>query len=210
MVSIRVWTTFWCWTAYIFALVLLTRFHYITYSFTSMTLIKLKLFFRHQLSFNFIWIIQSITWYISISFLTHTWLINFFFTSLTWPSMASYFALVLSTRQESVTRVVANRDGICACFPLLTNQRFNSITSTWAIFHPFWLHRARFTRSLMASLLALMFSTIKKFIADLTTLLFLFSTINSICCFTAKTRLLDLDLTWLAWSLMTLLLAFVH
>ena len=72
---------------------------------------------------------------------------------------------MLTARQELLALVTAQWDRVRTCFSLSSNERFNSIVTTRAILHSFWLSRTSIARSLMTFSLTLVLSTVKHLIA---------------------------------------------
>ena len=160
VVTIWIRTSFWSWTAYVFTLVLLTRFHDIANSLTSMAFIEFLLLWCQQLFPELLRVIDCMTRNHSICLFANARLGNLLFTSLTGSIVTSHFTLMLSTGKESVAWISADWDWVSASLPWSTNQRLDCVTSTWTIPHPLWLEWARLAGSLMTSLLASMLTAI--------------------------------------------------
>jgi len=116
--------------------------------------------------------------------------------------VALLLALVADTRQEFLTDALADRDLVGAFTALLTKEGYNLFATAWAKLHLARNFLTRLAGALMANLLAIVFATVQRFIAHALTDEDLASTLDSAFLLPAEALHLNVDVAFIAGSLM--------
>lgn len=210
MTAKRISYSFFDRTTYLFALVFLTRLQLPTYFLALVILNILNILWAHHLKFKMFRIVKLIARHLTTIFTALADLLYHYFTTLAFFIVTFLTALMPLTRKEFLTcTCLANRNFVSTFSPFFTQQSKNLFASTWTESYSRRYLLAWLTLTLMTYFLAIVLPTVQLFVANVITDKFLASTLNLSLFFLAETLNRNINTALIAFSLVTLLFAFM-